>query len=168
MNRPQIWLLLAMLGFTHTPALAQIDQPTPEPAGDVILVGTDVADAPADIETLLGKTFPSVDQFQKDHFAKFGAYAQVLPLYTNTPADGIAELPTDLEAKPTDGVKGADLWTAIGEQAYPANLHIDVYDGPSGLGYVLVVQAKFNGQLWQREINVGPEDYRNSDWTVVP
>lgn len=142
-------------------------QKTEPPADDVIEVGEKVADAPTDIDPLIEKQLAGIADFEAAEFSKAGRYGQVLSLYTTVPVDGVAALPDKLDVAPTDGVTGDLFWQATDLQAFPANIRVDVYDGPSGLGYVIVLEAKFNGELWQRSINFGPERYRDTDWLRV-
>lgn len=139
-----------------------------EPPPDVIEVGAKVANAPTDIDPLIEKQLAAIADFQATEFAKSGRYGQVLNIYATVPTDGVAVAPDKLDVAPTDGVTGDVFWQATDLQAFPANMRVDVYDGPSGLGYVIVLEAKFNGELWQRSINFGPEDYREQPWAKMP
>jgi len=156
-------LLTALCLLFATPALAQ--KGTPDP----IVVGTDLAASPTDLEPILSKDLAAIADYQNQFSSgKSGKYAQVLPLFSTAPSDGVATLPDLKDSKPTSGVTGTDLLNALGQSAYPMSLAINVYDGPKGTGYEVVALAKFNGQLWQRVVNVGPEEYRESDWAIVP
>ena len=41
---------------------------------------------------------------------------------------------------------------------------MDVYDGPQGKGYVGTVWAAFDGSVYSRARNFGPETERTLDW----
>lgn len=44
---------------------------------------------------------------------------------------------------------------------------IDVYDGPSGKGYVINYEFNRSGTLIRKALNVGPEEWRERDWEEV-
>jgi hypothetical protein len=167
MNRLRLFLFGLVLSLLTLAAFpSQEKEPTPIPVVDVIQPGVDVAAAPVDIEPLLQKALPVVDAFEQDYRKQFRAYAQVLWTYAVTPVDGKAELPTLLDANPTDQpwLKARALWDYSGLLAWPANVRVDVYDGPDGVGYVIVLEAEFDKAHYQRAVNVGPEKWRNQDW----
>jgi len=91
------------------------------------------------------------------------------PSHTNG-SDGSA--PGDrLLVHPTDQF---DDWDAVfpewraGSVLLPAALRIDVYDGPDGRGWAIVIEFLHAGTLWRRVINVGPETSRSKPWTLTP
>lgn len=45
-------------------------------------------------------------------------------------------------------------------------VQIHTYQGPNGWGYLIVANLDVNGQRWRREINIGPESWRGSDWVL--
>ena len=45
---------------------------------------------------------------------------------------------------------------------------IDVYEGPSGKGYVVNFETIRAGKKIRKSVNYGPEDHREADWTEVP
>lgn len=45
---------------------------------------------------------------------------------------------------------------------------IDVYEGPSGKGYVVNFETIRAGKKIRKSVNYGPEDHRETDWTEVP
>jgi len=49
-----------------------------------------------------------------------------------------------------------------------ASVRVDVYDGPQGVGYVLVATMVQRGEVWARRVNVGPETRRTRDWHLAP
>lgn len=73
-----------------------------------------------------------------------------------------------LTVKPTDQAEAwLDFLVGLDDLAIPAALVMDVYDGPHGHGYVTTVIARYNGTIYSRSQNVGPEKYRIIDWHVV-
>lgn len=50
--------------------------------------------------------------------------------------------------------------------ALPCGFRVDNYSGPDGRGWVLWVGFKYEGAIWARAVNVGPETWRNLAWHV--
>lgn len=161
MRQLAIILCAAAVLALAAPALAQKTDPGP------ICKDCDVAVAPTDIDPYIEKFAADLDSFQEAFKAQYGIYAQMLSPFAAVPADGKADLPTDILKYPTSGVTADAVWKVTGLEAFPASIRIDVYDGPRGKGYVLVFDTKFNGQLFTKSINVGPEAYRTTDWQIV-
>lgn len=44
---------------------------------------------------------------------------------------------------------------------------VSVYDGPNGKGYLIREERVVDGKTEQKTTNVGPETYRENDWTEV-
>lgn len=57
-----------------------------------------------------------------------------------------------------------DILPEITATPIPTAIFIDVYDGPSGQGFVATVIVKFRGELYKRRQNYGPEDRFTHDW----
>lgn len=97
---------------------------------------------------------------------------QVLWTHRNAPKDGLDAAPDGLNDAPTNmkgsGKTGQAFWSA-GKMpsSFSARVRADVYDGPRGRGYVLVVQAVEGASTWQRVINNGPEVYRDQSWNIL-
>mgnify|MGYP001576481457 FL=1 len=51
------------------------------------------------------------------------------------------------------------------KSAEPLETAIDVYDGPAGKGYVVRAELVIKEIRWVKLINIGPETYREHDWT---
>lgn len=94
-----------------------------------------------------------------------GKYVQLDWSHSTDPADGVVKQPDRLARK----LPGkARTWTDFG---YPiespvCNACVHEYVGPVGNGWVLVLQMKFGGKTYRREVWHGPED-RTTDWTEV-
>ena len=124
-----------------------------------------------------------VDQFITDRLAVFsarqenfrtnrGRYWQGLLTHTNVPAhtnsadgDSIADR---LIQSPTDQLEN---WVTVfpewSGESIPCALSVDVYDGPLGAGWILIIFIRYNGQLYRRAFNVGPDSSRSNPWTAV-
>lgn len=103
--------------------------------------------------------------------AAHGHYWQGLVTHTDFPAhataayaDSIGDL---LARHPTDQTDDwLTLLPEINNLAIPAALVMDVYDGPSGQGFVATVWCKYNGTIYTRSQNYGPETWRTVAWHV--
>lgn len=137
-------------------ALAQTDKPDP------LL---------AQLEADFLAYWPKVEQFQSDYSLLHGGkYYQALDSYTTPPADGKLETPDKLQSGPTDQPEKADLLWAMAElpSKLAYSVRIDVYDGPEGRGYVVTLSAEVSGRRWERQLNTGPERWRDQPWFEVP
>jgi len=79
--------------------------------------------------------------------------------------------PGELGAVPDPARRvGIDSWYSaavdLPAQMY-ASVRVDVYEGPQGLGYVLIADLVQVGQRWHRRINIGPETRRSCDWQMI-
>lgn len=95
-----------------------------------------------------------------------GRYWQGILTPTNPPDDG-GTVAADWTRKPTDQ---AERWadTFTGANALPANIpaqiRVDVYDGPAGKGWTVTLTGTKGGSRYWRTWNVGPETQRAHDW----
>lgn len=165
--RPILLLtLLASLLLAPGVALAQKDEPVELPD-----YGQKVGAQPEALDPYLDKILSNIALFQEAFEKQYGTYAQTVEPHSKEtiPADGFALYPEPgLETKyPTGGITVTDFYTAAGLTAFPASVRIDVYDGPNGKGYVLIALTKFDGRLWIRAINTGPETTRTTNWQQV-
>jgi len=106
------------------------------------------------------------------YYNTHGRYFQGLVTHTNLPAhltaafaDAIGDR---LAAHPTDSPHD---WTAllpeIAGLAIPAAIVIDNYGGPEGQGFVATIWCRYNGTIYSRSQNYGPETWRTVGWHVV-
>lgn len=88
------------------------------------------------------------------------------------PPDDGATGPPNLNKKPTDQAESwADVFTgpnAIPGGNWPAQVTVDVYDGPFGRGYSASVIYTKGGETWSRTFNSGPETWRERPWAGGP
>lgn len=78
------------------------------------------------------------------------------------------EIPDQLNQTPTDQTHD---WTDLIQNAFdalpfPARLKIDCYEGPLGHGWVAVLHVKYQGNIYVRSKQVGPEEWRTHDWKL--
>ena len=100
-----------------------------------------------------------------------GTYWQGLKTHAIEPdhvTDDYADtLPDLLDGQPSDQPVSWTDWIPEINTAMPCAFVIDVYDGPSGQGFVAAVYARYNGTLYSRSQNSGPEGYRTVNWHQV-
>ena len=124
------------------------------------------------VDDFIANRLPLIVARQENFRTNRGRYWQgllthtVVPAHTNSAdgdsiADGLVQTPTD----------SLDNWAAVFPEwtadSIPCALRVDIYDGPSGKGWVLFIFVRFNGQLYRRGLNVGPESSRSHGWTVI-
>lgn len=126
------------------------------------------------IDTFVTNRWPTIVARQENFRSNKGRYWQGLPTHTVIPAwlsnqDGSA-LGDRLNISPDD--QGAfSTWANVFPEwltdLLPAQLRVDVYDGPQGQGWTLTATVTHNGNKWRRVVNVGPESNRAQGWTQV-
>lgn len=142
----------------------------------ILLFGVGIARAQTtpdfkNIDTVIDAYLPKLQAYEINYLdAKGHGYLQALWSHSAPPADGALVAPDLLISKPTDQAESFfDLWSAviITDGKVPVRLRIDVYDGPSGKGYVIVVESIIAGSTYTRSINTGGEAWREQDWIEV-
>ena len=100
-----------------------------------------------------------------------GNYFQGLRTHSIEPAHVTATfadtVPTELDGNPSDQPV---TWTSFIPEintSLPAAFVSDVYHGPQGQGFVISVYARYNGTLYSRSQNSGPETWRTVGWHSV-
>ncbi len=124
---------------------------------------------------------PQIEQVQADYFKTHGSYWQgvathsdaVKPQYTeadkNQPIDSrtsFTETADCLSCKPSDQLQ-QPTWQELFPDVVtklPADLAIDVYDGPQGMGYVIRLEYCVESICYRKIASVGPEQSRSSAW----
>ena len=109
---------------------------------------------------------------QDDYFTAHGHYFQGLWTHTGeliqTDALDGDTIPDNLTSSPTDQTH---TWQdAVGNTLdalpLPARLRLDVYNGPDGMGWVAILQVKYQGNIYTRAKQVGPETEFTHDWRL--
>jgi hypothetical protein len=124
------------------------------------------------VDAWLADKWPTVVARQQNFFANRGRYWQGLKTHTIDPAHTNStegdSIPDQLNANPTDQFEN---WSTVFPEwdgvAIPCAVQCDVYDGPEGKGWVATIWIRFNGTLYSRSQNVGPESHRTEAWHVV-
>lgn len=124
------------------------------------------------VDAWLDGKFPTIVARQENYRANRGSYWQGLRTHSSPPAytnakDG-SSLGNRLGIHPTDQFED---WLAVfpewASEALPVSVWVDVYDGPTGKGWAIGVEATYDGILWRRVKNVGPETHREVAWSQV-
>jgi hypothetical protein len=123
------------------------------------------------VDAFLTDKWPTVVARQQNFFINRGRYWQgllthtIYPAHTNG-ADGDS-IPDRLNSNPTDQFEN---WSAVFPEwdgvAIPCALKCDPYDGPYGKGYFVTILIRYNGVLYSRSQNVGPETRFQYGWRV--
>jgi hypothetical protein len=132
-----------------------------EAGGDPYIVLTQID---ADIEVI----WPVIMERQSQYFEMTGAYFQGVPTHDDPPADGYTEIPDNFTESLSDQPY---TWNDIHILPYEPigySVAIDVYQGLSGWGYVARFSVTFDGIIYQRAINYGPESERSFQWQNIP
>lgn len=117
-----------------------------------------------DIDAEVNGWLPRLAIYQNNYAGQNGRYYQMLWSHTAAPSTPTA--PNNLLAHPDDQVAtGQSFWLSATMPATPTyRIRVDTYSGPTGAGYVTVLETSINGQSWLKMVNFGPETWRNSDW----
>lgn len=134
-----------------------------------------LASARLKVDTWLTNTWPTITAKQDTYYANNGRYWQGLLSCTGTntipnftaASDGDAQA-DNLSSKPHYQAESiADVFPALVGINLPAAFLCDQYRGPLGDGYVVTCFVKFNGVLYSRSKNHGPENWRDQQWSQV-
>lgn len=124
------------------------------------------------VDDWLALKWPDIVARQQNYFVNRGQYWQGLKTHTVVPAftsgqdgDSIADR---LDAQPDDVFSN---WsTAFPDWVnapIPCAVKCDVYQDPlDGWGWVATVYVRYNGTLYSRSRNVGPQAWRTRAWAV--
>jgi len=125
------------------------------------------------VDTWLSNHWSTVVNRQNNYFTNHGGYWQGLITHSTTTVpsftssvDGDVK-PDQFSFHPTDQTSSwLDAFSEWESEFFPAALKVDVYSGPSGKGYVATVYVKYNGTIYTRSQNVGPETGWTSGWHI--
>lgn len=88
-------------------------------------------------------------------------YWQGLKLLAADPADGATAAPITTRKPHYQPESWADFGVTLPANS-EVNIWCDQYQGPEGDGWVLHVQVQYNGRVWHRSRQHGPETWRTS------
>jgi hypothetical protein len=110
-----------------------------------------------------------IDARQAYNLTSTGRYFQILQDNNNLPADGALNLPNRWTDQPTDQLLSLSNIRLLSGPTInlPFAFAIDAYDGPSGKGYVLRFMVVIQNNTYERDINHGPETWREKAWSKI-
>lgn len=120
----------------------------------------------AKVDAIVNDLADAASAFQSVKLAARGRYWQGLSSHAAPPADGAASAPDRARAAQGE----TENWSDAGLPLPPlmeCAARIDVYDGPSGRGYVIAGELLLAGVRYLRRIHTGPEAWREHDWVPV-
>lgn len=119
----------------------------------------------SDLEKFYSDQLPLLQKVQTVYYEAHGRYWQGILTPASLPDETTKERTPDLKVKPTDQ---EESWEALFKGAdilppkWPAQLQIDVYDGPRGKGWTVTLRASEGGKPQVRTWNFGPEKERDT------
>lgn len=158
MWRAFLFGLVAVLLCFGTSARAGASMPPPAPPS-----------ALEQIDQQIEQRWANFVAWQDSYLAVNGVYFQGLHSHRGVvPRSNRADAPTGLDDKPTDRPHTLrDFWNGNGLGSTPFSIIINVYSGPYGNGFTVVVETVDGGATWQRTLHHGPETWREHGWLVV-
>lgn len=133
-----------------------------------------LASARLKVDTWLTNIWPTITARQDTYFANNGRYWQgllscagtnTIPNFTAA-SDGDAQA-DNINSKPHYQAESiADVFPSLAGINLPAAFLCDQYVGSLGAGYVVSVFVRFNGTIYTRSQNRGPESWRTASWSV--
>lgn len=119
---------------------------------------------PVEIDRAINTFMPWLIAQEETYRSITGRFVQMMPSHVAAiPGDGQQLLPDGWYARPSDQQYSWDDLNAIRYEELPFAIHVDVYQGMEGPGFVTCFQVS---EL-QRCINYGPEALRNQPWGMI-
>lgn len=131
-----------------------------------------IEDAIAACDAIISTGLTFLSSRQENYRGLKNQYWQGLTTHTTPPAHETSGLnptvPDRFDTHPTDQFED---WIATVPEwqftALPCSFQVNVYDGPSGKGWVVIAAFTWNGVRWERHINIGPELHNERAWFEV-
>jgi len=120
----------------------------------------------ASLETAFATVLTSVSSRQGVFLPQNKRYWQGKKTPATMP-DGSSALSTDATAKITSESLDYKNMGVVLPRKMPMQIWIDTYDGSQGKGFVLCASVKTATGILLRKQNVGPESWRDMNWTLV-
>ena len=124
------------------------------------------------IDAWFGSRVGQITDIEADYFVTNGIYFQGL-LSHLAPITGVGNGASgdrdadNFTSSPTDQLENwldAGFGPPITTQVMPCTLLLDSYDGPEGKGWSALLSFIYEGDIWERRHQFGPETYRTHDW----
>ena len=125
------------------------------------------------IDSVWASAAVALNAHQSNFLANRGNYWGVVRTHSVIPSHTLSKLNSTVPDSLNIG-SGGDYnnWIAIHPEwtatPLPCNVIVLAYNGPDGRGYEVVLQFIWEGNLYERHINIGPETYRNAPWALIP
>jgi len=123
-----------------------------------------------EIDNRLAELWPRIVTRQETYLDNHGRYWQGNWTHSTIPSSVTADTAYQESTPTLTNVPSSEQGTWANIPNFPSSLcyrvKIDNYDGPQGKGFVGTVQVKFNGTIYQRSRNSGPETWRTQAWHV--
>jgi len=123
-----------------------------------------------EIDSRLENLWPKIVTRQENYLASNGRYWQGNFTQDTIPSAVTADVLYPESVPTTSNVPPSEQGTWANIQNFPLTIcyraRIDNYDGPQGKGFVGTVQVKFNGTIYERSQNHGPEPWRIQAWHI--
>lgn len=127
----------------------------------------------AQIDERLDAWLPVIAAVQAGHLAEHGRHLQAVQIASQMPADGTERAADRAGQKP-----GRERYTwsqALGRyapgHAAPAAVlgqtEIHQYEGPAGVGYLVISEHRIGQTVWRRVRGFGPETWMDRPWHEV-
>lgn len=124
------------------------------------------------VDAQLVTLWPAVQAAQAAYFAAHrrfwqGRRTHLADLIYSALVDG-SVAGDQLDGHPTDqNETWLDLFPSLAGLSLKAVLRMDVYESPVGHGYQATLRVLYNGVIYERSQNVGPETFRTAAWHIV-
>lgn len=123
------------------------------------------------IDAWLVDKWPVIQAKQDSYFTQKSRYWQGLATHLDIPSQTTVQdndiVPDAFSKHPTDQQESwLEAFPSIANLPFPCQLICNNYDGPRGKGYVIIIRALYNGTIYARSQNVGPEVERTSGWAI--
>jgi hypothetical protein len=125
------------------------------------------------VDAFLANIWPTIVARQQNYFANTGRYWQglrthtIVPAHTNsTDGDAVSDKldESPLANRFSTWRNAFPEWDGL---PIPAAFEVQIYGGPGGQGWFATIWVRYNGVLYSRSQNVGPEDHLTKAWHVV-
>jgi hypothetical protein len=118
------------------------------------------------IDSLITNLATQLATLQPPYLSAHGRYWQGARTHSIIPLEGVPTAP-NLLAKPTDQTESWLTFGIVLPALTEAALTVEIYNGPSGHGYVIHADVISSGVRYRKSTNVGPEIWRTHDWTAL-
>jgi hypothetical protein len=128
------------------------------------------------LDVVIDNHLPRFATWQQSYVGSHGRYFQSLWSHTSEIDEGASTAPDQLNSRPTDQAETfGDMWVTGGVRIGLGRLgwrfRLDIFDGPCGQGYVVVIETMRLSVVYTRSIVIGGgqcESWREEPWHRRP